>query len=242
MRSGERLTVAGREIPEGARLVVLAAGKAAAAMAVALEEVAADRIDRGLVVTKDGHGTELSRLELRFGGHPVPDRRSEDAAREAISLVESATPEELLVVLLSGGASALTTCPQSGLSAEDLIATTELLLASGVEIEEMNAVRKHLTEISGGRLARRAGSGRSEVLVISDVPGDAIETIASGPFAGDPSSCADALGIFQRRGLLGRTPGIPPCGRSPPPFSPATATRWPEPQRPLANAASGRSR
>ena len=205
-RSGERLTLAGREVPERARLVVLGAGKAAAAMAVALEEVAADRIDRGLVVTKDGHGAGFSKLQLLYGGHPVPDQRSEAAAREAISLVEGAAPEELLVVLLSGGASALTTCPQPGLSSEDLVATTELLLASGVEIEEMNAIRKHLTEFSGGRLARRAGSRRIEVLAISDVPGDAIETIASGPFAGDPTSCADALAIFQRRGLLDRAP------------------------------------
>ena len=205
-RSGDRLTLAGREVPEGVRLVVLAAGKAGAAMGAALEEVAADRIDRGLVVTKDGHGTGLSKLVLRYGGHPVPDQRSETAAREAIALVESATPEELLVVLLSGGASALTTCPQPGLSREALVATTELLLASGVEIEEMNTIRKHLTEISGGRLAHRAASRRIEVLAISDVPGDAIETIASGPFAGDPSSCADALAIFERRGLRSQAP------------------------------------
>lgn len=205
-RSGDRLTIAGREVPEGARLVVLAAGKAAAAMAAALEEVAADRIDRGLVVTKDGHGARLSKLAMRYGGHPLPDERSEGAAREAIALVEGAAPGELLVVLLSGGASALLTCPLPGLLREDLVATTELLLASGVEIEEMNTIRKHLSEISGGRLARRAASRRIEVLVISDVPGDAIETIASGPCAGDPSSCADALGVFDRRGLRGQAP------------------------------------
>jgi len=205
-RSGDRLTLGGREVPEGARLVVLAAGKAAAAMAAALEEVVGDRIDRGLVVTKDGHGARLSKLALRYGGHPLPDERSERAAREAIALVESVAPAELLVVLLSGGASALLTCPLPGLLREDLVATTELLLASGVEIEEMNTIRKHLIEISGGRLARRAASRRIEVLVLSDVPGDAIETIASGPCAGDPSSCADALGVFDRRGLRGQAP------------------------------------
>jgi glycerate-2-kinase len=89
---------------------------------------------------------------------------------------------------------------------EDLVATTELLLASGVEIGELNTVRKHLTEISGGRLARRASGRRIEVLVISDVPGDSFETIASGPCAGDPSTCADALGIFERRELRGKAP------------------------------------
>jgi hydroxypyruvate reductase len=205
-RSGDRLTLAGREVPDGARLVVLAAGKAAAAMAAALEELAADRISRGLVVTKDGHGAQLAKLALRHAGHPLPDQRSETAAREAIALVEGAAPGEVLVVLLSGGASALLSCPLPGLSRDDLVATTELLLASGVEIEEINTVRKHLTEISGGRLARRAASRSIEVLAISDVPGDAIETIASGPCAADLRSNADALGVFERRGLRGRVP------------------------------------
>lgn len=205
-RHGDRLSLAGREVPEQSRLVVLAAGKAAAAMAVALEELAADRIARGLVVTKDGHGARLSKLALRHAGHPLPDERSESAAREAIALVESALPDELLVVLLSGGASALLTCPLPGLSREDLVATTQLLLASGADIGAVNAVRKQLTEISGGRLARRAGSRRIEVLAISDVPGDAIETIGSGPFAADPGTHADALAILEGCGTGGRTP------------------------------------
>jgi glycerate-2-kinase len=204
-RAGDRLVLSGWEAPEDTRLVVLAAGKAAAAMAAALEELAADRIDRGLAVTKDGHGARLGKLALRHAGHPLPDERSERAAREAIALAEGAAPDELLVVLLSGGASALLSCPLPGLLREDLLATTELLLASGVAIAEVNTVRKHLTEISGGRLARRAASRRIEVLAISDVPGDAIETIASGPCAGDPSTHADALGILERHGLRGRT-------------------------------------
>jgi glycerate-2-kinase len=205
-RSGDRLALAGRELPAGARLVVLAAGKAAAAMGAALEELAADRIERGLAVTKDDHGAPLSELALRYGGHPVPDARSESAAREAIALAESTGPGEIFVVLLSGGASALLTCPLPGLLSQDLVATTELLLASGVEIGEMNTVRKHLTEISGGRLARRAAGRRIEVLAISDVLGDELGTIASGPCAGDPSTCADALGVFDRHGLRDRTP------------------------------------
>jgi len=205
-RCGDRLTLADCEVPDRARLVVLAAGKAAAAMGAALEELAGDRIERGLVVTKDGHDVPLSRLALRYGGHPVPDQRSERAAREAIALVEGAAPEEVLVVLLSGGASALLSCPLPGLSRQDLIAATELLLASGVEIEGVNTIRKHLTEVSGGRLARRASSHRIEVLAISDVPGDAIETIASGPCAADPSTAADALAIIDRCGLRGSAP------------------------------------
>ncbi len=205
-RHGDRLTLAGREVPEQSRLVVLAAGKAAAAMAFTLEELAGYRVARGLVVTKDGHGARLSKLALRHAGHPLPDERSESAAREAIALVESATPDELLVVLLSGGASALLSCPLPGLSREDLVATTQLLLASGADIGEVNAVRKQLTEISGGRLARRAGSRRVEVLAISDVPGDAIETIGSGPFAADPGTRADALVILEGCGPGGQIP------------------------------------
>jgi glycerate-2-kinase len=206
-RRGDRLTLAGREVPDHTQLVILAAGKAAAAMASALEELAADRIERGLVVTKDGHGAHLSKLALRHAGHPLPDERSERSAREAIALVESAAPDELLVVLLSGGASALLSCPLPGLSREDLVATTQLLLDSGVEIAEINTVRKQLTEISGGRLARRARSHAIEVLAISDVPGDAIEILASGPCAADSGTPAEALEILERCGLRGR--GIP---------------------------------
>lgn len=201
-----RLLLAGREVPAGVRLVVLAAGKAAASMAATLEQRAGDRVARGLVVTKEGHGVPLSKLTLRYGGHPVPDARSERAAREAIAMAEGAAPEELLVVLLSGGASALWSCPLPGLTREDLAATTRLLLASGAEIREVNAVRKHLTELSGGRLASRATAHRIEVLMISDVLGDAVETIGSGPCAADPSTHAQALEILERYGLRPRTP------------------------------------
>jgi glycerate-2-kinase len=204
--SQDRLLLAGREVPAGVQLVVLAAGKAAAAMGAALEQRAGDRIARGLVVTKDGHAVPLSKLALRFAGHPVPDERSERAAREAIALVEGATRDELLVVLLSGGASALLSCPLPGLTREDLVATTQLLLASGAEIREINVVRRHLTELSGGRLASRAVTRRIEVLMISDVLGDAVETIGSGPCAADPSTHAEALEILERYGLRPRTP------------------------------------
>jgi hydroxypyruvate reductase len=206
VREGGTLGLAGRPLPDGARLVVAALGKAAGAMALALEEVAGERIAAGLVVTKAGHGVALRRCALREAGHPVPDGRSAAAGREVLRLAEGARPEDVLLVLLSGGASALSACPQAGLAQEDLAATTALLLRAGAEIEELNAVRKHLTELSGGRLAARAACRRIEVCVVSDVLGDRLDVIGSGPCEPDPSTFADALGVLAARGVLARVP------------------------------------
>jgi len=194
-----RLEVAGRPVDAATQLVVIAVGKAAAPMARAVEDVAGERIRAGLVVTKDGHGLPLRRLPLREAGHPVPDARGEAAAREALALAAAARPKDLLLVLLSGGASALLSCPAAGLDADELAATTSLLLASGADIGEMNAVLKHLSAISGGRLAAAARCERIEVLAVSDVPGDRFEVIGSGPCSADPSSFADARAVLARR-------------------------------------------
>ena len=205
-RRGETLEIAGRAVPHGSRVLVLAAGKAAAVMAAALEEVAGDRVTSGLVVTVDGRGEALSRLALREAAHPVPDPRSEAAAREALALVEATRPEDTLLVLLSGGASSLLACPAPGLDLADVADTTAALLASGAEIEELNAVRKHLSAVSGGRLARAARCRRIEVLAVSDVPGDRIDVIASGPFAADPTRYEDALRCLDARDVRSRVP------------------------------------
>jgi glycerate-2-kinase len=175
-------------------------------MAAALEELAGARIAAGLAVTRDGHGLPLARIALREAGHPVPDRRSEAAAREALQLVESARPEDVLLVLLSGGASSLLASPAPGLDLGDLARTTAALLAAGAEIGELNAVRKHLSAVAGGRLAQRAACHRIEVLALSDVPGDRWDVIGSGPFAPDPTRFADALAVLERRGVLGAVP------------------------------------
>jgi glycerate-2-kinase len=206
VREGARLRVAGAELPDAARLVVLAVGKAAAAMAVAVESVAGDRIAAGLAVTKDGHGAPLARMRLLETAHPVPDARCERAAREAAALVEAARREDVLLVLLSGGASSLLACPAPGLCLADLAATTSALLAAGAEIGELNCVRKHLGAVAGGRLAQRAASERIELLVVSDVPGDRIDVIGSGPFSPDPTRYQDALAALERRGLPARLP------------------------------------
>jgi glycerate-2-kinase len=201
-----RVAIAGRPLPPEGRVVLLAVGKAAAGMAAAFEARAGRVVARGLAVTREGHGAPLERTRLLEAAHPVPDARSEGAAREALDLVERMAPQEILCVLLSGGASSLLACPAEGLSLEDLAETTRALLESGAEIEELNAVRKHLSAVSGGRLARRASARRVEVLAISDVPGDRLDVIGSGPFAADPTTYAGALAVLSARGVVERVP------------------------------------
>jgi glycerate-2-kinase len=201
------LRVAGSPVPCDAPLVVLAVGKAAAGMAAALEAVAGARIAGGLVVTAPGHGAALRHLALREAAHPVPDARSQVAAVEALDLVASAPAEAVLLVLLSGGASSLLAGPAPGLSLDDLARTTAVLLGAGCDIEEQNAVRKHLSAVSGGRLGRAARSRRIEVLAVSDVPGDRLDVIGSGPFEPDPTTYADALAAVTRRALRAELPG-----------------------------------
>ena len=200
-REGDDLAIAGRALPAGARLRVLAVGKAAPAMAAAIESVAGERVDAGLVVTRDPPAAPSSRCALRLAAHPVPDARSEAAAREALRFAADGPPDAVLLVLLSGGASSLLAGPLPGLALEDLAAATRALLRAGAPIEELNAVRKHLSLAAGGRLARAARARRIEVLAISDVPGDRLDVIGSGPFAGDSSTFADALAALRGRGL-----------------------------------------
>jgi glycerate-2-kinase len=204
--AGASLTVAGRPVPAGARLWLFAAGKAAAPMAAAFEARAGARLAGGLAVAPPGHGCALARTRLIEGAHPVPDARSERAGREAIAWLERAEPGDVVCALVSGGASALLSCPVAGLRVDDLAALTELLLRAGADIEELNTVRKHLSALAGGQLARRCRAERIEVLAISDVPGDRPEVIGSGPFAADPTTHADAVAVLARRGLLDRVP------------------------------------
>ena len=200
------LRIAGAALPFGSRCTVIAAGKAAPAMAAAFEQAAESLVLRGLVVTKDGHARPLGRLASREAGHPLPDERSAAAGRAALACAAEVDADETLVVLLSGGASALLTTPLPGLALDELRATTALLLASGAEIGELNCVRKHLTAVSGGRLAAATRAARVLVLVISDVLGDDPGTIASGPCAPDATTYADALAVLERRALLASVP------------------------------------
>ena len=177
---------------------MVGAGKAAAAMAAAVENhwPAASPLE-GLVITRYGHGLPTARIRVIEAGHPVPDESGEAAARDILALAASLGEDDLLLALISGGGSSLLAMPAPGVPMEDLKAVTRALLASGARIEDMNTVRKHLSAIQGGRLA--AATGASVLaLIISDVTGDDPMHIASGPCAPDPTTYAQALEIFAR--------------------------------------------
>ena len=187
--------------PPRGRTVVVGAGKAAGAMARAVEDHwPAGAPLEGVVITRYGHGMETRRIRVVEAGHPVPDEHGESAAREILALAASLGEDDLLLVLVSGGGSSLLSLPLDGISMADLKAVTRELLASGAPIQDMNTVRKHLSAIQGGRLAA-ATRARVLALVISDVTGDQPTHIASGPCAPDPSTYADAIGILARFGI-----------------------------------------
>ncbi|GAB4251660.1 MAG: glycerate kinase [Thermoleophilia bacterium] len=197
----------------GGRILVLGAGKAAfsmlegalEALQAALGEEALERV-KGLLVGPPGVSERAGKVRLVAGGHPLPDERGAEAARGMLDLAEEAEEADLVVILLSGGASALMSLPAPGLSLEDLRVASDALLASGAPIEEVNAVRKHLSSISGGRLGVACGPAPTLVMVVSDVVGDRLSAIGSGPACGDPSSFGEALEIVRRRGLARRVP------------------------------------
>lgn len=192
--------------PAGGRVVVVGAGKASGAMAAAAEQILGERVSDGLVVVKDGYRAATRRVRLVEAGHPVPDARGEAAAREIRALAESAGPDDLLLVLVSGGGSALTPAPVPPITLADKQAMTRLLLAAGATINQLNAVRKHCSLLKGGQLARAAAPARVHALLLSDVIGDPLDVIASGPTAPDASTFAEALGILDRFGLRRRAP------------------------------------
>ncbi len=184
------------ERPRG-RTLVVGAGKAAAAMAAAVE-AAWDGPLEGLVVTRYGHGAPTRRIEVVEASHPVPDAAGERAALRMLRAVQGLSDDDLVLCLISGGGSALLAAPAPGLSLDDKRAINKALLASGADIAEMNCVRKHLSAVKGGRLAAAAQPARVVSLIISDVPGDDLSVIASGPTVADPTTSADALAILAR--------------------------------------------
>jgi hydroxypyruvate reductase len=184
--------------PPAGRTIVVGAGKAAAAMAQAVERHWPDRPIAGLVVTRYGHALPTARIEVAEAAHPVPDQAGLDAARRILALARDAGADDLLLVLVSGGGSALLTLPAEGLSLADKQAVNGALLRSGAPIDAMNCVRKHLSAIKGGRLAAAAAPARVLSLLISDVPGDDPAVIASGPTVPDPTTFADARAVLAR--------------------------------------------
>ena len=201
--AADPLKVLAAHLPAPARLgtgrtVAVGAGKAAASMAMAVEQRwPADADLSGLVVTRYAHGLPCRRIEVLEAGHPVPDAAGEQAAERIAALAAALTPEDLLLVLVSGGGSSLLSLPVPGVPMAALKQVTQALLASGAPIQEMNIVRKHLSRIQGGRLAQLTAA-RVLALVVSDVAGDDLSAIASGPCAPDPSTYADAIDVLRR--------------------------------------------
>lgn len=184
-------------LPRG-RVVVVGAGKSAAVMAAAVEAAWPQVPLQGLVVTRYGHAVPTSRIEVIEASHPVPDANSEQAAQRILAAVRGLGPNDLVLALMSGGGSALLALPAPGLTLADKQAVNRALLASGATIHEMNAVRKHLSAIKGGRLAAAAAPAPVITLAISDVPGDDPAVIASGPTVPDASTFEDAAAIIAR--------------------------------------------
>ena len=178
--------------------MVVGAGKAAAAMAAALEAAWGDVDLAGVVVTQDGYEQPCGRIDVMAASHPIPDARSVAAARHMLGRVQDLTADDLVIALISGGGSSLMALPAAGLTLADKQGVSAALLASGAPIGDINIVRKHLSAIKGGRLAAAARPARVVTLLISDVPGDDARLIASGPTAPDPSTRAEARAILAR--------------------------------------------
>jgi len=192
--------------PPGGRVLVVGAGKASGAMAAAAEEAWGDRITAGVVAVKDGYTAPTRTVRLLEAGHPVPDERGVAAARDILALAASAESDDLVLVLVSGGGSALTPAPVPPITLGDKQEMTRLLLAAGATINQLNAMRKHCSLLKGGQLARAAAPARVEALLLSDVIGDPLDVIASGPTAPDVSTFGEALRIMERFGLRDRAP------------------------------------
>jgi hydroxypyruvate reductase len=188
------------------RIIVLGAGKAGAPMTQAVEALLGARIAAGTVVVKEGHVAPTERVQLREAGHPVPTQAGLDAGAEVLALARNAGPDDLVICLLSGGGSALLESLPVPLSLADLQETTALLLASGATIDELNAVRKHLSLVKGGRLAQAVAPARLVTLVLSDVVGSPLDVIASGPTVADGSTWDDAWAVLARYNLTHRAP------------------------------------
>ena len=207
-REDSRLRVGQETLDLGGvhQIVVVGCGKAAAPMAAAVEDVLGDRISRGVVVTKYGHVQPTRMVRIHEAGHPVPDDAGIKGAEAILDHVRGLGPKDLVLVLISGGGSALTPAPVDGISLSEKQALTKSLLACGADIREINTLRKHISRVKGGQLARVAQPARVVALILSDIVGDPLDAIASGPTVPDPTTFADALRILDTYRIRGEIP------------------------------------
>jgi hydroxypyruvate reductase len=210
---GDQLRIAGAKYDLAAfdRIIVVGAGKATARMALAIESLLGSKIDAGLIVVKDGHIAPLAIIEQVESSHPVPGEAGVAGTVRVLEMAHAATEKTLLICLLSGGASALLVAPVAGvtlpgITLQDKQEATRLLLNAGASIAELNAVRKHLSMVKGGRLAQAAYPAQVVTLILSDVIGDPLDVIASGPTAQDNSTFADAWAVIVKFGLQEELP------------------------------------
>jgi hydroxypyruvate reductase len=231
-REGDTLIVADRhyDLRDYERVFIVGGGKAAVPMATAIADALADRLTAGSIVTKYGHATgtqhsasstqyPVPSIQILEAGHPMPDENSVRGAQAVADLARQATERDLVICLLSGGGSALLTLPVPGLTLADLQALTDALLRSGATINELNSVRKHWSRVKGGRLTRLIAPATLVTLVLSDVVGDPLDVIASGPTVPDPTAVADAQAVLERYGIW--TGRAVPFQETPKPGDPA---------------------
>jgi glycerate 2-kinase len=188
------------------QVVVLGIGKASARMAAAMEGILGPDLAKGLVITKYGHGLHLAKTHVLEAGHPIPDENSLDGARMLTQIARDADEHTLIINLISGGGSSLFSLPADGISFEDKMKTTRILLSSGASIDEVNCIRKHISKIKGGGLAKIAYPARIISLILSDVIGDRVDTIASGITAPDPTTFKDAIYALAKYSLENKVP------------------------------------
>lgn len=185
---------------------LIAVGKAAGSMASAALGVLGPSVRRGVVISPDPVTIDANGIACFVGGHPIPNERGAEGARVVLEVAESLRADETLLCLISGGASALTTLPAPGISVDDVASVTTLLLRAGATIDQLNCVRKHVDQLKGGRLAALAFPARVVAFVLSDVVGDSLATIASGPTVADPTTIADAIAVCRSCGVWDRLP------------------------------------
>ena len=206
--SGSTLSVAGREydLDRYDRILVIGAGKAGAPMAQAIEETLEARITAGIVNVKYGYGGPSKTIEIHEAGHPIPDEAGVAGARKMVEMLSGSDDRTLVIALISGGGSALMVAPVDGVTLTDKRQLTDSLLRSGANINEMNTVRKHLSLVKGGGLARLAMPADIISLMVSDVIGSPLDVIASGPTVADTSTFSDAWGVVEKYGLIENLP------------------------------------
>jgi len=230
-REGDKLHIGDKFYPleKDRRVFILAFGKASLPMAESLADILGDRLTGGLVIPKHAAGRTLNLLAVMEGGHPIPDERSLAAGQRVLELLSGLHADDLLFCLISGGGSALMAAPVEGVTLSDLQSLTSALLACGASVGEINILRRHLDRLKGGGLARLAFPARVVSLILSDVVGNPLEAIASGPTAPDPSTCAEALAVLYKFKLIGSQ--IPCRGGSHAPVSQAWQPAPPETEK-----------